>query len=155
VDGRFLDSKRKRIAYLLDNVPVDPSGSLEMQSHWARYTCVIISGYIEETVKELCRSYAEDRCTPETLNYITAQLRFFQSANTEEISDLLMRFSKTWQSQFEAYVTDERKQAINSVIGNRHRVAHGLDCSVTVRQLKEWYPRINDVIDFICALLET
>ena len=155
MDTRFLEAKRKRIAYLFENVPVNPSGSLEVQSHWAKYTCVVISGYIEDSVKELLRLYVSERCQPELANYIQGQLRHFQTAYSRDISELLMAFSKSWETSFIAFLSDERKAAINSVVGNRHRVAHGVDCSVTISQLRQWYPKINEVIDFISALLQS
>jgi hypothetical protein len=152
VDTRFLDRQRKKIAYLLKNVPADPSGSLEVQSHWARYTCVVISGYIENSVREILKAYTEERCPTQILNYTASQLKFFQSGTAENIIKLVSSFDKSWETDLTAFLDEERRAAVNSVIGNRHRIAHGLDVGVTVHQLAEWYPKVNEVIDCLVGI---
>ena len=152
MDTRFLDRHRKKISYLLKNVPTDPSGSLEVQSHWARYTCVVISGYIENSVQEILRAYTEERCPSQVLNYTSSQLKYFQSGYVENIIKLVSSFDKGWESDLTSFLTEERSAAVNSVVGNRHRIAHGLDVAVTVHQLSEWYPRVNEVIDHLVGI---
>jgi hypothetical protein len=152
VDTIFLDRHRKKIAYLLKTVPIDASGSLEVQSHWARYACVVISGYVESSVQEILRVYTEERCPRQVLNYTSSQLKFFQSASSENLIRLIGAFDRQWETDLTTFLTEERRAAINSVIGNRHRIAHGLDVGVTVHQLAEWYPKVNEVVDFIFGL---
>jgi hypothetical protein len=152
VDTRFIDRHRKRLSYLLKNVPVDPSGSLEVQAHWARYTCIVMSGYIEDCVKELLSAYTNERSAGSVFNYVSAQLKFFRTADVDNISELVAKFDKNWSLSFASFLTPERKDAVNSVVGNRHRIAHGLDVSVTISQLSQWYPKINDVIDHLTEL---
>lgn len=152
MDTRFLDRHRKKIAYLLKSVPTDPTGALEVQSHWAKYTCVVMSGYIENSIQEILRSFTEERCPSQVLNYTSSQLRFFQSGTVENILKVVGSFDRTWELDLTAFITEERRAAINSIIGNRHRIAHGLDVSVTVHQLSEWYPRVNEVIDHLVGI---
>jgi hypothetical protein len=152
VDTRFIDRHRKRLSYLLKNVPVDPSGSLEVQAHWARYTCIVMSGYIEDCVKELLSGYTNERSPTTVFNYVSAQLKYFRTADTENIGDLVSKFDKAWLISFTAFLTAERRDAVNSVVGNRHRIAHGLDVGVTMSQLSQWYPRVNEVIDHLMGL---
>jgi hypothetical protein len=152
VDTRFIDRHRKRLAHLLKNVPADPSGSLEIQAHWARYTCIVMSGYIEDCVKELLRAYTIERSPTRVFNYVSAQLKYFQTADAEKISDLVSKFDEAWLTSLDAFLTDERRAAVNSVVGNRHRIAHGLDVGVTMNQLKQWYPKVNEVIDHLAHL---
>lgn len=152
MDTRILDRHRKKIDYLLKNVPRDDSGSLEVQSHWARYTCIVIYGYIEDSVRETLKGYSEERCAREVMNFVSTQLAGFQSANTDNIVRLVASFDKSWDAALNAFIDDERRAAINSVVGNRHRIAHGLDVSVTIHQLSEWYPKVNEVIDNLVLL---
>ena len=152
IDTRFIDRHRKKLAHLLKNIPADPTGSLEFQAHWARYTCVVMSAYIEDSVKELLREYTQTRAPKTVFNYVSWQLSFLQSAHTDKISDLVSRFDESWLTSFQSFLTEERKAAVNSVVGNRHRIAHGQDVTVTISQLKQWYPRINEVIDHLIGL---
>jgi hypothetical protein len=152
VDTRFIDRHRKKLTYLLKNVPVDPTGSLEIQAHWARYTCIVMSGYIEDAVKGLFSAYTAERAPTKVFNYVSSQLKYFQTADTDSLGALVSKFDKAWMDSFNTFLTDERKSAVNSVVGNRHRIAHGLDVSVTMSQLGEWYPKVNEVIDHIAFL---
>jgi hypothetical protein len=152
LDTRFIDRHRKRIEQLLKNVPTDPSGNLEFQSHWARYTCVVMYGYIEDSVQAILRSYCCVRCSSNVQNFVSGQLEFFQSAKAENILALLNKFDPRWEVSLSGFLDDERRSAINSVVGNRHRIAHGKDVSLTIHQLASWYPKINEVIDHIVGL---
>ena len=109
-------------------------------------------GYIEDSIREILKSYADDRCPRELMNYISSQLGGFQSANVDNILRLLASFDKGWESAMNEFIDEERRAAINSVVGNRHRIAHGLDVSVTVHQLSQWYPKISEVIDTLTVI---
>ncbi len=148
-----IDSKKKRIEQLLKSVPVDESAGLEIQSHWAKYTCVVISGTLEETIKIILREYTEKRANPAISNYASNQLSFFKTANTDEIGKLLAKFDKQWEKAFNQFLTEEIKTAVNSVVGNRHRIAHGQDSAVTISQLRQWFPKINELLSWIASTL--
>jgi len=148
-----IDSKIKRIEQLLKTVPLDDSAGLEIQSHWAKYTCVVISGALEESIKILLRQYAEQRASSPISNFASNQLGFFQTASTDEIGKLLAKFDKRWEKAFSDYLTEEIKTAVNSIVGNRHRVAHGLDSAVTISQLKEWFPKVDELLKRIALIL--
>lgn len=152
MDTRFIDRHRKRLTHLLKNVPSDDSGSFEVQSHWARYTCIVMSGYIEDSVKELLRAYTIERTSIAVFNFVSRQLKGFQSADTDNISSLFAKFDKDWLESLTLFLTEERRAAVNSVVGNRHRIAHGLDVDVTMSQLNQWYPKVNEVIDHLRGL---
>ena len=129
---------------------------LELQAHWAKYTCVIMCGYIETAIIELLRQYVEEkRCPKPVTSYITYQLKFFQNASVDKIIALVASFDKGWETSLSTFIDDERRAAINSVVGNRHRIAHGLDVTVTVAQLARWYPKVTEVITHIKGLCTT
>ncbi len=153
MDLRFIDSKIKRIEQLLKTVPVDDSAGLEIQSHWAKYICVVISGALEESIKNLFRPYVERRASSPISNFASNQLGFFQTATTDEIGKLLGKFDKRWEKDFSDFLTEEIKTGVNSIVGNRHRVAHGLDSAVTISQLKEWFPKVDELLHWIALVL--
>jgi hypothetical protein len=109
-------------------------------------------GYIEDCVRELLRGYAGERAQKTISNYVSAQLKFFHSASTDNIGDLFSRFDKHWLDSFSTFLTEERKAAVNSIVSNRHRIAHGQDVDVTINQLNQWYPKVNEVIDHLRGL---
>jgi hypothetical protein len=114
-----------------------------------------MSGYIEDCVKELLSAYTIERSPTRVFNYVSAQLKYFRTADTDNISALISKFDDAWLSSFTSFLTEERKAAVNSVVGNRHRIAHGLDVGVTMNQLSQWYPKVNEVIDHLKHLCTT
>jgi hypothetical protein len=150
---RSLDRRRKRIEYLFKSAPSSiDDNALEMRSHWAKYICVLISGHIELSVREIFTEYALQRSSPEISRYVAKQLNRFQNAKVEEITSLVGSFSPDWQRSLNDFIDDEYKAAVNSIIGNRHAIAHGEDSDITISNLQAWYRKANEVIDYLVRL---
>lgn len=154
MDLRLIDQKRKGIEFLLDNAPAATGDSFELRSHWARYLCVVVSGYIESAIRQLMTLYSTDKSSPAVARYVSVQIKWFQNAKFEEILALLRSFEPKWESDLLAVVDEEHKAAINSIIGNRHAIAHGDSSSVTISSLKDWYKKANEVVDVLISLCE-
>jgi len=43
----------------------------------------------------------------------------------------------------------EIKDAIGSIVGNRHLIAHGRDTTLTISRVSEWLKRVRDFIAFL------
>jgi hypothetical protein len=67
----------------------------------------------------------------------------------EPLCQLVGEFSDAWEKNLRQFIDDERRTAINSVMGNRNRIAHGESTSLGFVQLKTWYEKICEVIEFI------
>jgi hypothetical protein len=153
MDKRPLDRRRKRIEYLLNTAPSSMNDeTLEARSHWAKYICVVVSGHIESSVREILAGYAIERSSPAIARYVAKQLHWFQNAQVEKITSLAGSFSPEWQSSLSDFIDEERKSAINSIIGNRHAIAHGEDSSITISDLQTWYKKADDVIEHLVSL---
>lgn len=153
MDLRIIDRQRKRIDYLFKFAPSSADDeTLEVRSHWAKYICVIVSGYLESSVREIFSEYSKDKSAPAVSRYVSTQLGRFQSADAERIMALAAAFSLQWEKSLKEFVDEERKTAINSIVGNRHAIAHGDDSSITINNLVAWYKKANEVIDHLVAL---
>lgn len=111
----------------------------ELQSHWARYLCVLVSGFLEGSIRTIFASYASVRASPEVSRYVTAQLGFLQNARMDKILRLVHRFSPDWEEQLRAETQGEIRAAVNSIITNRNKIAHGEDVSLGLAGLKDYY----------------
>jgi hypothetical protein len=45
--------------------------------------------------------------------------------------------------------TDGRRDAINSIIANRHQIAHGETSRITLLRLKDYFSKAVQVLEFI------
>lgn len=134
----------------INDLPDDP----EIQSHWARYLCVLVSGYIETAVKAIFRHYAESKCDAKVLNFTEKSLGRFQNPHTERILELARNFSPDWENELSNLISDEIKQAINSIVANRHQIAHGSDVGLTYTRVKDYYNNVKRFIDKMAKIIQ-
>lgn len=125
----------------------------EIKSHYSRYLCVLISGYLEESIKVIIRVYISTRTHPTITNYVNSSTNKLTNLNSEKISNILNLFNSAWKDSFEALLTDEEKDSVNSVVANRHLIAHGQNVGVTYVTVSEWYKNIKKVVEKISIIV--
>jgi len=121
----------------------------ELAAHWSRYLCVLLSGFIENSLKILITEYTNKKSHPNVSNYVSKQISFITNLNYERIQQLLGAFSDNWRSNYEANITDEQKDAIDSIVANRHNIVHGRSVGVSPVQIKEYYTSVLKVVNII------
>lgn len=115
---------QKRLEATLDRAPTS-STDIEVQSDFAKYFCILVSGFLENAIVALILDFTERRSTPEVTLYIERQLEFWTNPNTDKIIQLLGSFSLDWRVASERFLIDERKATVNSLIALRNKIAHG------------------------------
>ena len=150
---QLIAKNRQKIDLILKTVPKGED-SLWVQSHWARYACVFIYGHIEFSVREIVCCFANTRGSPELSRYVAAQLKWFSNAKTVKILDLIRSLDAGWADELLHFITDERRDAINSIVTNRNRIAHtpADNLTLTITQVKHWYVKADEVIDKIAEI---
>jgi hypothetical protein len=101
-----------------------PEGA-EMRSHWARYLCIRVSGFLEVSVRSIYSQYAKDKAAPFVANYIEKQLSGFQNPNMEKILNVARAFNPEWADRLEQIVEGEIKDSVVSIVAIRNKIAHG------------------------------
>lgn len=125
------------------------SGDPELQSHWARYLCILVSGLIEVSVRSIYSDYATRSASPSVARYVANTLRDFQNPSMQKILDIAGAFSEEWQEELERSTAGELADAISSVVANRHNLAHGRPVGISYTRMKDYYQRIIKVIELI------
>ena len=125
---------------------------LETQSDFARYLCVLVSGFLERAVTELILEHSRRYGGPTLQRFVEANTRKFANANCKKLKDTLGTFSPDWRTKLDTILVDESKDAIDSVIGLRHLIAHGGSGGITYHRISEYYKRIQLVVDEIAHL---
>lgn len=138
-----LDHLFKRIAAYRED--------LELQSHWARYLCILTSGFLETSVRSIYGQYARTKSAPFVANYVDGQLKRFQSPKMENILELTRSFSTDWEERLRDAVEGEPKDAVDSIVSNRHNIAHGKSVGITYHTVRRYYGNAIKVIELIDA----
>lgn len=112
---------------------------MELQGHWARYLCVLACGFLEVSFKAVLVEVANRRGSSELSNFTEASLDRVRSPNMETIQSILAAFSKEWSDSYELKTEGQLKDSVNSLVGNRHLIAHGKDSGVSIVRVKNWY----------------
>ncbi len=121
----------------------------EILSHWARYLCVLSCGFIEVSIKTIIEDYAKKHSSPQLVNYTTAQLIYFYSPNTNKILDLIQKFDLTWKQSLINSLTDEIKDALDSIANNKNSIAHGQSTGITFLTIKNYFDQACKAISIL------
>ncbi len=83
-------------------------------------------------------------------------LQRFTNPKVDKILALTRRFDKKWAENLERRIAAEEglKDAINSIVANRHLVAHGRDTDLSYRRIRDFYDtagRVVDLLEGVCA----
>ncbi len=126
----------------------------ELMAHWARYLCILASGFLEESVRILLSEYVQKKANATVSRYVNAQLDGFQNPKAGKILELLRGFDPLWAESVEQFMGDERKDAVDSIVNNRHQIAHGRSVGISYVTIKKYYEKAVEVVDFIERTLQ-
>jgi hypothetical protein len=78
-------------------------------------------------------------------------LEQIQNPKSNKFIETARAFRKEWANDLEEFFRQQPtcKEAIDSIMNNRHLVAHGKYSSITVAQVKEYLKKSIAVIEFI------
>jgi hypothetical protein len=148
--NRELRSQIQSLSSLLDKVDQAFNDDLELQSHWAKYICILSAGLLENAIYEIYREYSVKTSGRPVANFATKTLAKIQNPNTNKILDTARSFDSSWADELELYLNEEgRKEAINSIITNRHKIAHGKSSDITLARIKGYLKKSIQVLEFI------
>lgn len=122
---------------------------LELQSHWSRYLCVLVSGFLENSVRLTYTEYARTRAEPFVSDFVESRLRKFQNPNMEAILALTGGFSRGWRERLEKATSGQLRESVNSIVRNRHKIAHGESVVLTLHTLVQYYKDALKVVDLL------
>lgn len=131
-----------------------PASDPEVQADYAKYLCVLVSGFFESAIVALIFEYVGRRSAPEVVSFVERELKFWTNPNAEKISLLFGAFSADWRKSIDEYVVDERRDSVNSLVALRHKIAHGESVGTTMHQIKEHYKAICNVVSFLAELTD-
>jgi RiboL-PSP-HEPN len=129
----------------ISNLPVEE----EIQSHWARYLCIRVSGFLEISISSIYSKYAKDKSAPFVANYIEKKLSSFQNPTMDKITKLVSDFSPEWSEQLKELVDGEIKDSIDSIVAVRNQIAHGGNVGITYVRIGNYYKVAIKLIDIL------
>ena len=127
---------------------------IELQGHWGKYLCVLAAGLLENSIREIYGEFIRSSSSPQVSKYAEATLRNIYTPKASRFLDVAEAFSEKWGELLKNYLDSglgERRDAIDSIMNNRHLIAHGKNTSISVVRVKNYLEKAVEVIDFIEA----
>jgi hypothetical protein len=125
----------------------------ELASHFARYLCVLLSGFAEQSAKELVTHYCRTSSNPKIQRYVGQQLKRLRNIDHEKLKQLVESFDLQWWAALTDKYPDELS-AFDSVATLRNNISHGGDAGITLATVKQYFEQVSVVLDALCDLFD-
>jgi HEPN superfamily RiboL-PSP-like protein len=145
---RSIEDTEKRIERIFDKARTIDSDP-ELLSHLARYLCVLISGYLETSIRTIYGHYAKSNSNSNVADFVGKRLRSFQNPSVEKILQLTYSFNTIWGDSLKNRLKGETADAVNSIVANKNLIAHGTNVGITIGSIGVYYSEAREVIAFI------
>lgn len=132
---------------------IDPA-NIELRADFARYLCVLVSGFLDQTIKDYTAEYVKKRSNPTVANYVVRSMKRLTNLAPERLKQHVLSFDPGWQAQVDVLIADERKDAIGSLLTLRHGIAHGQPDDVTLVRVENYYKEIVKVVDGLRDIMQ-
>jgi hypothetical protein len=150
--NRELIRQYQRLQYLIKKADEACAGNMELQAQWAKYICVLSAGFLENAIKEVYIDFSQKKVSQPVANFVISRLSPIRNPKAQIFLDIAAAFSTRWKDELEAYLNDNgRGDAIDSIIGHRHLIAHGKEhnSGISLSQAKDYLSKAIEVVDFI------
>lgn len=132
---------------------IDPT-EIELRADFARHLCVLVSGFIDQTIKNYTIEYVRKRSAETVVNHVSKSIANLTNFKAEKLGAHLLSFDPNWKPKIDTLIADERKAAVDSVVALRHGIAHGKPGDITIARMKDYYDQVNKVMSGIRELMQ-
>ena len=143
---------KQRLDATFDRVGTINPESLELQSDFAKYLCILVSGYIERAIVEIVQEHARRNGSTTLQKFVEANTNKITNLNPQKIADFLGNFSKEWGHEIKEFLSGDQRAAIGAIVSNRHQIAHGRESEITYNQVRYYYQKSQNLIDRVQKL---
>lgn len=133
-----------RIARLLVSVPKVEDD--ELRAELTKYLCVLLSGLLEVSARDILLRYSAKRSSPQVARYVGAQLEYLQSAKVGSLVDAMSGFDPVAAAKWRSGLSDEQVDSIDSIVSNRHQIAHGRSIGLSFNVLEGYRKNAVDAL---------
>lgn len=147
---RELVRQHDRIRQLLAKTDSASDGDLELQSYWAQYVCIRVAGFMENALAEVYSEYARVSSNQKVASFVSGTVSKIQNPNAQRVFETARKFSADWSDELESFLASEgRREALNSIMTNRHQIAHGRDSDITIPRVRDYLKKCVEIVDFL------
>jgi len=124
---------------------------LLVQSDYAKYLVIRLSGLLEQAIAEIVQAHVVAQASPTVVSHTTWRMGVFQNPNGERILQLVGSFDRRWRDELNHELTSEERGALGSINAQRNLVAHGLDSTVSIAQVAQYFADVQSLLEKVAA----
>lgn len=146
-----LNKQYNQIMKLIDDTRESCGDNIELQGHWGKYICVLSAGFLENAISEVYIPLLTSSASPAVSNFAQKSLGKIQNPKASKFIEIATSFKKEWGEELENFLNteDNLKHSIDSIMANRHQIAHGKNTSISVVKVKGYLMNSVKIIRFI------
>lgn len=151
MESLSLNKQYNQIKKLIEETRKSCGDNFELQGHWAKYICVLSAGFLENAISEVYIKLVNSSSSPSVSNFTQRVLEKIQNPKSSKFIEVASSFKKEWGIELEVFLNNDEdlKDSIDSIMRNRHLIAHGKNTTISVVKIKEQLERSIKVIEFI------
>lgn len=147
---RVLESKYNNIINIINESGRRFEEDDEFKSHIAKYLCIMCSGFVEKALENTLYNYYRNKTDNDDLKkYISENLRRVNNPKKERIVSTVKSFSTEFSEMIHNYIDNERKMALETLMINRNKIAHGESSDITISQIESNFNKIVEIFKYI------
>lgn len=148
--NKELNKQLQRIKWLIAQTSSASDDQIELQAHWGRYLCILVSGFLENAIGEVYSEYSKGAASPPVASFVSNVVLRIQNPKAQKFIETANGFKPEWGTKLEIFISNEgRKEAIDGIMANRHLIAHGQESGITVARVKTYLEKSIEVIDYL------
>lgn len=134
---------------LIDGTEVDN----EARSHYARYLCVRLAGFAEQSLKDLVSAHARRQSADTVHRFVEERMGKLWGINGRKLKETLDALNPDWWGELEQKLPEEL-EALNSVGKLRDNISHGGDTGIGLPQIQQYRDAVFRLMARLCQLLD-
>lgn len=148
--SRDLYRQRQRISTLIEEASKFKEDQGELQAHWAKYICVLVAGFMENAIADVYSRYAAASSNEKVSNHVAYSMKKINNPKHTKFVDVAKSFDGAWGHQVEEFFEEDgMRDALNSIMSQRHLIAHGQDSDISLVRVKDYFRKCTQIITFI------
>ena len=92
-----LSNQHQKLCWLFSEADKFDTDQIELRAHWARYLCILSSGFLENALKDVYACYARSCSSPAVSNYVESVLSRIHNPKANRFLETAKAFNQEWE----------------------------------------------------------
>ena len=141
-----------QLVAFIDKCAKDHSLDVFLLGHLGRYSCISAAGFVENSLGEVFVDFINKGSRRQVADFAIGTLRKIQNPKSARIVEVARKFDGALGVELTVFLdadNKKRRDSIDSIMANRHLIAHGKTSNITLSRVKAYLADVHDVIVFI------